>query len=263
MIKRLDFLDKISSLKEMIIKRGNRASPQTVFGQMRGTVIAKDVTTGKVLFEKDNIIVLRGRVFALEKLFHDEITDSTVSLPSESPIYQSGLDRKVVAFGVGKGGADITNPFEPFAPEPNLVAGRMLADQIPFRYHDETRPDDGPLVHIPVEERDNYGGGISSGDGVDYMLKHFDQRDPSWVFSDDLNEVYKKIQLFITKDDCRTQPSNWINELGLYFALYDSANLDSNDCSIFQNYELFSRITFPTEYMSPEKEIAIEYRIYS
>ena len=230
---------------------------------MIGIVSMKD-NTGRVVFEKrHNIIVLRGRTFALERLFSDTIGNQGVTGGAKP--YVSDLNRKVIAFGVGKGGAPASSPFEPYAPPPTGTNGVQLAQRIPFRLHDTAMASSGdPLQYVPSGEIGNYGGAeqvVGSTTKYEYFLKHFDQRDPEWVFDEAANTVYKKIMLSITEDDCRTATSNWINELCLYFARQDANDVRGG--AGFTNPEMFSRITFPTEYLSANKSLSIEYRVFA
>ena len=60
-----------------------------------------------------------------------------------------------------------------------------------------------------------YGGAeaiTGQSSQVYYYMKHFDSRDPVWMFDEQKNTVYKQITLSITENDCRTATSNWIND---------------------------------------------------
>ena len=93
-ITKLEFKDVLDAARDETINREYRNGPG-----FTGVVSLKD-NTGRVIFQKrHNLIVLRGRTFALERLFSDAVTSADVAA------YISDLNRKVIAFGVGKGGA--------------------------------------------------------------------------------------------------------------------------------------------------------------
>jgi hypothetical protein len=232
-------------------------------GGLAGIVTMTD-NEGRVCFTKrHNLIVLRGRTFGLEKLFNNTI--GNVGVNDGAVPYVSDLDRQVIAFGVGKGGAPASDPFSPYAPPPTGVNGVRLASRVPIRSHDTALVTSGnPLQFIPADKILNYGGAekvVGATTAWLYYLKHFDNRTPVWVFNETANTVYKKTMLSLTDTDCRTAASNWINELALYFGR--ASGLDARGGSSIVNPEMFSRITFPTEYLSANKSLAIEYRIYA
>jgi hypothetical protein len=211
--------------------------------------------TGRTLFKhRHNLIVLRGRTFALEKLFDDPIGSNG------GGSYISDLNRKIIGFRVGKAGTPAGDPFAPIAPSPLDL---NLGERVPFRLHDTDSIGEGdPRTFIPPEEISNYGDPtIVDPAKTLYYMKHFDNRDPEWVWDDTTNEVYKKIMLSITNNDCRTEVANRIDELSLITARYNG--LDIHGASIFVNPEIFSRITFPSEFLSGDKGLEIEYRIYA
>ena len=81
------------------------------------------------------------------------------------------------------------------------------------------------------------------------------------MFDEAKNTVYKQITMSITSDDCRTATSNWINELCLYFSRVGGSDVRGGVS--FSNPEMFSRITFPTEYLSANKALEIVYNVYA
>lgn len=262
-IKRINFEDAMELSRDEHVNRETRET-RDGFGGMTGIVDMVDKTTGRVVFRKrHNLIVLRGRTFALEKLFNDTIDNFGVTGGNRP--YVSDLDRKVIAFGVGKGGAPASEPFAPYAPPPTGANGVGLAQRIPFRFHDTGQSTSGdPGLFIPAGEILNYGGAeqvVGSITQYMYYLKHFDTRDPTWFFDEAANTVYKQLVMTVSADDCRTGSSNWINELSLFFSRV--AGLDSRGGVVFSSPEMFSRITFPTEFLSPTKVLEITYRVYA
>lgn len=262
-IKRISFDEAIDLSRDELINRDVRAEADRDGPGLAGIVTMRD-NTGRVCFQKrHNLVVLRGRTFALEKLFADTIDTFGVNVGARP--YLSDLDRRIVAFGVGKGGAPASDPFSPYAPPPTGATGVQLGQRIPFRLHDTTQSTAGdPLVYIPSAEIANYGGAeqiVNNTTQFYYYLKHFDNHDPVWMFDETANTVYKQISMSITDEDCRTAASNWVNELCLYFAR--PAGVDDRGGVVFTNPEMFSRITFPTEFLSANKMLEITYNIYA
>ena len=259
-VKHISFSDAMDIARDEMVNREIREQNQM---GMTGIVTMKD-DTGRVCFSRrHNLIVLRGRTYALEKLFNDTIDSNGVN-GGRRP-YISDLDRKIIAFGVGKGGTPSSDPFAPYAPPPIGPNGVGLAQQVPFRLHDSAMSVSGdPLVYIPHNEMANYGGAEAVEGSTSqhmYTLKHFDSRDPTWMFNENENTVYKQIKMSITANDCRTSASNWINELSLFFAR--PAGMDPRGGVSFANPEMFSRITFPTEFLSANKALEIVYNVYA
>lgn len=202
---------------------------------LRGHFILKD-DFGNIILEKDNLIVMRGRTYALELLFHDYIDTSASG-------YINNLNRNICLFKIGSGGCDVQNtPFQPFVP---VYDDMDMAQPIPFvisdpnKFLDSDKTDNPSIVeeltgsatkkyYLPISRTDNT---------VEYYGKVFETK-PQWVFNKETNEVYKKIMLRIAPNEAR---GRLINELGLVFAEYDS-NTNS-----YKDAELFSRVTFDTK----------------
>lgn len=256
-IKHITFEDAMDLARDERVNMSVRGKGPGLVGDV--TMI--DKMTGRVCFKKrTNLIVLRGRTFALEKLFDDSISGSPAAVAAG--YVPDDRNRKIVAFGVGKGGAPAADPFSPYAVVP---IGQALLDWVPFRSHDLDQSTSGnPLLYIPGNEIVNYGDGRAVGASTtlfEYYLKHFDGHDPVWFFDESKNTVYKQITLSITQNDCRTAASNYINELALFIG-----GIGVNDPRggvTFVNAEMFSRITFPTEYISGNKALEILYNVYA
>jgi hypothetical protein len=262
-IKQITFDDAMDIVRDESVNREYRGDNGGMTGIVTMTDIT-DLTNNRVVFRKrHNLIVLRGRTFALEKLFNDTI--DTYGVNDGVRPYISDLNRQVISFGIGKGGAPSSDPFSPYAPPPTGAAGVALATRVPFRLHDTVQSTSGdPLLYIPAGEIINYGGAEAiTGQTTQfyYYLKHFDTRDPVWMFDEAQNTVYKQITMSITANDCRTSTSNWINELCLYIGR--ASGKDVRGGVAFSNPEMFSRITFPTEYLSGNKALEIVYNVYA
>jgi hypothetical protein len=245
--KYLSFGDNVESVDKFSLKN----MPKTFnsrFGDTR--VIFRD-EKGNIILEKENLIVLRGRTFALEKLFNDVITVGSG--------YDQDLNRQIVLFKIGSGGADVTNdPFNPYTPN---FADEDLASEIPFIIVDPDKMADPAkaanpsiFVTLPSGYENIYYDKRTVGTVDSYYAKKFETA-PEWYFNKLTNEVYKKVTLAIAVQDARDE---YINELSLLLANYDNVG------NAYNNIELFSRICFDTESLvNHTKQIIIEYYIYA
>jgi len=209
---------------------------------------------GNVILEKDNLIVLRGRVFALEKLFNDMNTEGS---------YVTNNNRELILFKIGTGGAPENDPFQPYTPS---FDDTDLASPIPFKVVDANDTN----TTLTTEEQDiYYDSKLNEIDTTltEFYCKRFDVIDPVWNIDTVNNEVYKKMILKINTTDFRTVPTGNpeqpytrdanINELGLYFASYNDTTNEMEDI------EMFSRLTFSTEPLTNlSKTVTIEYYIF-
>jgi len=219
---------------------------------LRGHVTFRD-EFGNIILEKDNLIVLRGRTFTLEKLFNDPISNQTSG-------YVSNLNRTISLFKIGSGGADIQSaPFQPYNPEYSDID---LAHPVPFVTLDPNKQADPDKAENPSiiesmtdSDKSHYFLPISKSNNiVEYYGKVFESN-PQWVFNKETNEVYKKINLKIASNEAR---GYIINELGLVLAEYDGTN------GLYKDAELFSRVTFDSQSMtSLTKYILVEYLIFA
>jgi len=222
--------------------------------KLRGKVVFKD-DMGNVILEKENLIVLRGRVYAIEKLFNDYNTNDN---------YKKNLNRTISLFKCGEGGTPEDKPFQPFVPSFSDV---NVATEIPFRIVDAN----DPTTFLSTEEENLYYDERVNADDSnlkEYYCKRFDNTEPEWHIDTANNEVYKKIILRISTLDFRTiatgdpeQPYTRdakINELSLCLAYHNVAS------NTMEDIELFSRICFDTESLSNlTKQITVEYYIYA
>jgi hypothetical protein len=245
-------MDKILKIKES--PSGLSDSFTKNENGLRGKVVLKD-ELGNVLFTKWNLIVLRGRVFALESMFGVVNTESS---------YRHESDKQLLCFGIGTGGALEASPFNPVSPGFN---DRDLANRVPFMTINSTDPIPNGSAYpvnasasvfssfvtgeeaIYKDPRVPTTPAVLSGETVySYYLKKFDA--PTWHIDTTTNETYLKAILNIGTRDARGKN---INELGLYFTT-----------ASYTYPELFSRITFHTESLATlTKNFTIEYYIYA
>ena len=258
---------------------------------LRGHFIMKD-ENGNIIEEKDNLIVLRSRLFVLLSLFKPNELERKEMESS----YIKNDNRRICLFKIGMGGADTQSaPFQPFVPK---FTDRDLANPIPFVVTNEVKELDpelnaNPSVFLPdkhyfnKDKRETYHcPRKNEDDSVSYFAKTFDNVDFS--FSTESSEIFAALQLTIENWDAR---GYFFNELGLLFAeeyyVPIDQNLDIvkdgnvlteaeylagiNSSSInpnnymkqYRDEELFSRVTFGTKSLkSLNNKLIIEYRIY-
>jgi hypothetical protein len=243
----LNFLDAM----KLADKIGQPSSRMGLRGRVRIHEIIDEFGNTILKQEKDNLIVLRGRTFALEKLFNDPID------PVSSG-YKVNMNRTICLFKIGAGGADIESaPFQPFTPSYN---DEDLALPIPFVIEDSNKYSDPEKTNNPSiidsmseEHRKIYHLPQIRNNGTsEYYAKVFEVK-PQWVFNKTTNEVYKKIMLKINENEAR---GFMVNELGLLIA--------ERDGNVYKDAELFSRVTFDTESLtSLTKSLLIEYLIFA
>ena len=253
--KQLEICDRLNDVHDDALMGGST--------EMKGLVTMTDTETGRVVFSmRKNLIVLRGRVAALEQLFKDPIGNNGVSGSVANP-YLSNLNRKIVGFAVGSGGAvSASSPFEVKAVNPRE---RWLSNAVPFRIHDSSATASTPEIFIPEAERPFYAKGEAVSGKPNqraYFIKRFDNFTPTWNFNETNNEVFKEIQMTISASDCRTVAAPQLSELMLVMAELQ-AGADANGAAVMTDIEIFSRITFPTEFLSSEKSLSVSYRIFA
>jgi len=228
--------------------------------RVRGKVLFKDPETHEVLMEKDNLILMRTRVWLLEQLFNK-------SIPSNYSADKTA-DRSIALFSVGSGGADVNNAaFTPYSPK---FSDKDLGEKVPFVITNPDKENSDRLANDPSvfeslteSQKNKYYITKNNPDGsVYYYGKRFanaTDKNPlgdskGWVIDQDDGSVAFSLKMFIDKTECR---GTMVNELGLWLGKYDK---NTNN---FNGLELASRITFDTESLSSlTKGIEIEYIIY-
>ena len=249
-----------------------------------GLVVVKNAD-GEVLLRKNNLVVFRGRLFALERIFGQPFNvpyainrtgdantgNSKGSNPLDiQDIVQSGLssgdtiennldyllNRRVCLFGIGSGGVANEAWFSPSTVVPtstNLISPIAFCDGESDDY---------------TNNPDFYHG---ERDGK-YYLKRLNTKDsndgycPSWVYDKATNTIAMMCSIHIN-ESYLSNPSDGqiqrINELALYMANETVTQDNGVNVSSFSNIEMFSRITFDTESLQSNKELLIEYYIFA
>jgi len=236
---------------------------------LRGHVTMIDDETGETILDKDNLIVLRGRTFALEKMFGVPNNLDGVDYNSNN------LAKKTIClFRAGRGGCVEGQPFNVLPSiDPDC---RELGEPIPFRiklYENEEKPEG--YYDLKEINFSNDDGNTVAGNYKGYYAKTFESI--TWgrnekVYSDDDDEVYVKLTLKIDAEDFKTIPvrdennnvtltrNTFLNEIGLCIANHVSTSLTDK----MEDIELVTRINFQSEpYMNQTKTSTLYYYIYA
>jgi len=226
----------------------------------RGHVVVVDDITGETILEKDNLVLLRGRTFALEKMF-DKVND--IKGFSKTDL----ANKKICLWKAGRGGCVSGEPFNLLSIEPHDTS---LGEEIPFIAvkNNSSRPA-GYYGEVPSAIKDNYNNEYTY-----YYAKTFD--DMEWVTNTNeygySDEIALKITLKITEDDFKTildydennnvmfKRNTFINEIALCIA----NPVKSNSVDRMDNLELATKLNFESEpYFSNLKVATIYYYIYA
>jgi len=213
---------------------------------IHGVAVFKD-PAGNVLLRRKNLVVARGRVFALENLYKLDL-DRTIEDLAD---FVQDRSRSICLFSIGTGGTLPDNPWNPLIVNPWETS---IASPVPFRSYTPSLGES-----LPTELENIYYGkedievGPDGAPAIQYFLKRMNiDTDfiPQWHIDRDTNVIAVKNILQIDKFDGRNYK---INEIAFYLA---SPKEDEND---FENFEMFSRITFDTESLHDNKSLTIEY----
>ena len=243
---------------------------------------------GEVVFETENMIVLGGSLFTLEKVFGVKspinIRDlrDIMSLPSNDTPITNNKDTYVCLFGVGTGGAgeSITDVKDVEYYEDGIY------DMVPFRQTDSELTYEDSLKYFfkkPITVNID-GGQISK---TAYYLKRFETNPEIHVLwrdaegdedgsevGDDVHatpssnvtpiETFIELTLKITKNDVReffddngNVEAARINSIGLFTGVKNDADDD------YQQIKLFSKLNINNEILVLAKDLTISYRIYT
>ena len=216
----------------------------TSLEQVHGHVIVRDSDTGEVLIDKENLVLMRTRVWLFEQMFK---TDAPSSLN-----YTKDNARSIAFFSIGSGGADINaNPFAPFVPKFSDIE---LGQRIPFVTVDpdkannsESQANPSIVSSLTSAQRNIYYMSVANSDGTTpYYAKRFKDATPAspfgssskWVVDNYSGKVAFSLSMTIDKSEAR---GNVVNEIGLWMATYNSSN------NTFSNPFLATRICFDTD----------------
>ena len=296
-VKTLNFSEGISSIHDT--KTIMRTADKHPKMQIHGEVEIYD-QFGRLLQKKENIILLGGRRFVLEKLFNIEISpDRKVTLnklyntnTAESTDTTTGPLKKkeVCLWGVGRGGSGLT-----FG-DVNVPAEKEFAlyDMLPMRYVsiDNDLPDD-VKAHYYLRVLYAADGTVvqdeSDAEYIAYYLKTFEST-PELVIKigeetyypnlseDNLPtdwdqlierkdvEMYIQLRLKLAADDVREfyiETESIDNARINELGVFFGYQPPSQQYSDYNGIEDFSKLTFNNEPLDDEtKELNIIYRFY-
>jgi len=229
--------------------------------------------------------------------FLSNINDPTIQYSPSHPIFSAGnpfnglsndsirsSNRSVFSFCIGNGGTPVSEPFNPVLPSPKNVE---LASTIPF-LEVETNPIPRILpldIDFKAEHIQKYTKRVANGTLHSYYVKKIESG--TYVINTTTNDIYKRLEFFIDSVECRNRG---INELGLIISKvpsYPGSNADDLSghyalSNYNKNYNyggadvpytgpffpasdfaLYSRITFPTQYLEDDDSLKIEYYTYA
>ena len=232
-----------------------------------GLVTVKN-SRGEVLLRKNNLVVFRGRLFALEKIFGqmynvpyrygsidpnagavlgtekgtnpEDIADivKTFNGKTAADNLAELLNRRVCLFGIGSGGVANEAWFSPSTVVPTCI--ELVS---PIAFCDENSEDwkvNPQFYHGRATDGKYYLKRINSKDANDHFL-------PCWVYDKATNTIAMMTTLHINESFLSNPPDGIIkriNELALYMA---TETVQEDGTSVFTNIEMFSRVTFDTE----------------
>ena len=250
-------MDKIIRLSDDLFVKDKVVNKLINDPYLRGHVCIRD-HKGNIILEEDNLIVLRGRTFVLEKLF-----DTTIGVDSG---YIRNLNRKICLFKIGSGGADIeAAPFDPVVP---AYSNMNLTTPFPFITVDSEKNLDAEkasntsiVTALSQAETLIYYDMVSETPDParpSYVIYHYYAKKfeaEQWYINKTNNEIYRQLTLRISEKNARNEI---LNELGLYIGQYNDPGNN------YSNLELFSRITFDSEPLgNANKQLVIDYIIYA
>jgi hypothetical protein len=236
---------------------------------------------GDVLLRKNNLVVFRGRLFALEKIFGQAFNTPFNFMPigkngvtAENTGNASGsnpntisdlvlnktisgdltslLNRRVCLFGIGSGGVTSNGWFSPAVVGPTEIS----ITNIPFCEASSVDLEANPDFYVANAKGEYIYKRLNTKNDADHFY-------PQWVFDTTTNTIAMMSTLHIDESYLSNPPDGIvkrINELALYMANED---IDENGKSVFSDIEMFSKITFETESLYANKELVIEYYIFA
>jgi hypothetical protein len=251
---------------------------------LKGMVEIVDDSTGEVVLRKHNIILLRGRTFALEKMFGGFTAGDNANLayPTDKDgVHPYNVDnfstKEIALFTCGNGGCVENRPFDINSEiiKPNRYD---LVNAVPFRIYDgvNSLASEGYYNVKPIAGQfDNDGNQMYGYFSKKYYSKEWVTKLPDESFLIDNDEVAIKLTLKLTEDDFKTQldfndngtvvykRGTFINELGLQIA-NPITNSATGIYGNMENIELCTYFNFESEaYYNSSKSSTINYYIYA
>ena len=236
---------------------------------------------GDLLFKKHNLIVLPGKVFALEKLFNVKCSMNIPDLKTSMGVPPNSIlgdneatgpikEKAVCLFCVGVGGSELTFG-DVIRPK---FRDTELNSMIPFRYVDVNND-------LSELEKEKYYFRVETENNkIAYFLKKFDTEpsikvkrigtdiDADLSVQDEDFDVYVEMELKIDVNDVREYfeageglEKARYNEIGLVYGVKPEGT--GEGYVDYEHLELFSKLTFNNDALdSVSKELRIVYRVY-
>lgn len=224
---------------------------------LRGRLMIVDNQTGETTVDKENLVLMRGRTFALEKIF------SSISTFNNTYNQTNFANKKICLFKVGTGGCVTGEPFT--VKETINPLDTDLYEPMPFKILPAGSDPDPMYADLRQYEANDHNAYNA------YYAKKFDNIE--WIYNSTSNdEVAIKLTLSITEDDFKTQVKidennmtsfirrTYLNELGLCIANVNPTTGEITGGTI----ELATKICFSSEpYYNPLKSSTLYYYIYA
>lgn len=237
---------------------------------IRGHVTITDRETGNVVVDKDNLVLLRTRIWLFENLFKTKVpTQYTTSATGYiGDATNKDLSRQLCLIQIGSGGADNNNT--PFVPHVPVFNDTTLKQPVPFVTVDPDKVNSAaskadPSIRAELIDEENhlyYDTKIQPTGITEYYTKRPNGATDKNPYGNskgfDINmstgEVTFTLNFSIEADEARGQ---YINELGLMLGSYNAKK------NTYDNVELATRLTFDSEsFSSLTKALDIKYTLY-
>ncbi|QQO92452.1 hypothetical protein CPT_Machias_058 [Staphylococcus phage Machias] len=258
-----DQIDDISSRVET--RDSNSINVKSGFKEnlnnyIKGIVKFTNPKTGELIHQEENLVLMRTRVWILEKLFGQGIPSNYNGDETEG--------RTICLFSVGSGGADVNN--SAFTPYTVKFSDQKLNRPVPFvvenpdkENSDLTANNPSMIEELSEQQKKKYYLSEDKQDGTtSFYGKRFTNatkdkplgESKGFIIDNEDGSVAFSLKMSVEPDECR---GSIINELGLWLAKY---NEDTNK---FDGTELATRLTFDSRSLKNLSDgLDIEYIIY-
>lgn len=227
---------------------------------IKGIVKFSNPRTGELIHQEENLVLMRTRVWLLEKLFGKGIPSNYNA--------DSTPDRTICLFSIGSGGADVNNAA--FSPYTVKYSDQKLNRPIPFvvenpdkENSDLTANNPSMIEELSDEQRRKYYLPEDKQDGTtSFYGKRFTnatKENPlgdskGWIIDNEDGSVAFSLKMSVEPDEAR---GSIVNELGLWLAKYNETE------NKFEGTELATRLTFDSRSLKNLSDgLDIEYIIY-
>lgn len=227
---------------------------------IKGIVKFTNPKTGELIHQEENLVLMRTRVWILERLFN-------LNSPSSYNV-DNTQGRTICLFSVGSGGADVNNAA--FTPYTVKYSDTKLNRPVPFitenpdkQNSDITANNPSMIEELNEDQKSEYFLAEEKPDGTtSYYGKRFTNAtkdkplgdSKGFIIDNEDGSVAFSLKMSVEPEECR---GNIINELGLWLTKY---NEEENK---FEGSELATRLTFDSRSLKNLSDgLDIEYIIY-